>query len=200
MNEVLKNIEKRRSIRVFRKKPIDENILLSILAAANNAPSAHNKQSWIFNVIKHKKKKELIDLINKKRNEYQRPISTLLRMASRSISSAPVVISVSNTGELIEHGGKTFKSDNIEEINDFFRTMEIQSSAAAVENLLLAAKSFGIGSVWLGILYIIKKDILRFLNLSPQGEFMAIIPIGYPLKKGSDIKKKSLELKVEYTE
>ena len=200
MNEVLKNIEKRRSIRVFRKKPIDENILLSILAAANNAPSAHNKQSWIFNVIKHKKKKELIDLINKKRNEYQRPISTLLRMASRSISSAPVVISVSNTGELIEHGGKTFKSDNIEDINDFFRTMEIQSSAAAVENLLLAAKSFGIGSVWLGILYIIKKDILRFLNLSPQGEFMAIIPIGYPLKKGSDIKKKSLELKVEYTE
>jgi nitroreductase len=47
-----------------------------------------------------------------------------------------------------------------EAARDFFRTMEIQSSAAAVENLLLAATSLGIGSVWLGILFLMKQEVL----------------------------------------
>jgi len=56
--------------------------------------------------------------------------------------------------------------------HDFFRTMEIQSSAAAVQNLLLAATSLGLGTVWLGILYLIKDDLLPFFG-EPKGEFMA---------------------------
>ena len=75
--------------------------------------------------------------------------------------------------------------------------MEIQSSAAAVENLLLAATSLGIGSVWLGILFFIKDDVLAFLGES-QGEFMAVIPIGYPLREHEGPKKKALEYVVKY--
>ena len=52
-------------------------------------------------------------------------------MAARSIVSAPVVVGVANTGELIRHGADLFKVDR-EAARDFFRTMEIQSSAAAV--------------------------------------------------------------------
>jgi len=78
---------------------------------------------------------------------FPRPASVLLRMAARTIASAPVVIAVANTGELIRHGGELFKIRE-EGILDFFRTMEIQSSAAAVENLLLAAASLGLASVW----------------------------------------------------
>ena len=74
----------------------------------------------------------------------------------------------------------------------FFRTMEIQSSAAAVENLLLAATSVGLGSVWLGILYLIKDDILEFLG-EEKGEFMAVIPIGYPKKESGGPKKVPLD-------
>ena len=70
--------------------------------------------------------------------------------------------------------------------------MEIQSSAAAVENLLLAATSMGLGAVWLGILYLIKEQILDFLR-EPQGEFMAVIPVGRPLRPTQGPNKKPLE-------
>ena len=64
-----------------------------------------------------------------------------------------------NTGSLINHGSELFRIGQKRSF-DFFRTMEIQSSAAAVENLLLAATSLGLGSVWLGILYLIKDEVL----------------------------------------
>ena len=79
-----------------------------------------------------------------------------------------------------------------EAARDFFRTMEIQSSAAAVENLLLAATSLGLGSVWLGILFLIKHEVLAFLG-EPNGEFMAVIPVGYAAKTTEGPKKRPLE-------
>jgi nitroreductase len=80
---------------------------------------------------------------------------------------------------------------------DFFRTMEIQSSAAAVENLLLAATSLGISSVWLGVLFLIKDEVLSLLE-EPEGEFMAVVPLGYSKKMNVKPPKKSLDIKVNY--
>jgi nitroreductase len=79
--------------------------------------------------------------------------------------------------------------------HDFFRTMEIQSSAAAVENMLLAATSLGLGCVWLGVLYLIKDAVLRFLG-EPEGEFMAVVPVGRPARVGSGPLKQPVEMKV----
>ena len=90
------------------------------------------------------------------------------------------MIAVANTGDLIRHGTDLFKVEK-EAARDFFRTMEIQSSAAAVENLLLAATSLGLGTVWLGVLYLIKVEVLRFLG-EPEGEFMAVVPVGRPVQ------------------
>ena len=75
--------------------------------------------------------------------------------------------------------------------------MEIQSSAAAVENLLLAATSIGLSTVWLGILYLIKDDLLRFLG-EPDGEFMAVVPVGYAAKPGAGPQKQPLDMKIRY--
>jgi nitroreductase len=116
-------------------------------------------------------------------------------MASRSIASAPLVIAVANTGELIDHGTKLFGVD-FETAYDFFRTMEIQSSAAAVQNLLLAATSLGLATVWLGILFLIKDDVLILLG-EPRGEFMAVIPVGYPSKTTKGPEKRPLEMIVK---
>ena len=88
---------------------------------------------------------------------------------------------------------------NKELARDFFRTMEIQSSAAAVENLLLAATSLGLGSVWLGILYLLKQEILAFLG-EPDGEFMAVVPVGYAAKRSEGPKKRPLEMIVKRLE
>ncbi|MDR3579228.1 MAG: nitroreductase family protein [Oryzomonas sp.] len=195
-NDVLKVIEDRRSIRVFDDRDISESDIQTVLQAANQAPSAHNQQSWRFAVVSGIKKQNLASLVSKKAGEFPKTSAALLRMAARSISSAPVVVGVINTGEMVRHATGLFSLDT-DDARDFFRTMEIQSSAAAVENLLLAATSLGISSVWLGVLFMIKDDVLSLLE-EPGGEFMAIVALGYSEKKRMPPPKKSLETTVRY--
>jgi len=198
LNETLKTIRNRHSTRMFAEKEVPENLIKTILGAANDAPSAHNQQSWKFIILKGGKKQALAGFITENSVKFPRPASALLRMSARSVVEAPVVIAVANTGDLIRHGTELFKVEK-ETGYDFFRTMEIQSSAAAVQNLLLAASSVGLGAVWLGILYLLKNDVLEFLE-EPKGEFMAVIPVGYPLKPPAGPKKKPLEATIKYFE
>jgi len=196
-NDTLKTMQNRRSIRSFiPEKNIADRDIITILQAANQAPSAHNQQSWRFIVLRNEKKNELAKLVAGLAANFPRPSCALLRMACRSIAGAAVVIAVVNTGELIRRGPRLF-AVNQEEVFDFFRIMEIQSSAAAVQNMLLAATSLGIGSVWLGILILIKDEVLGFLG-EPQGEFMAVVPVGYPLRHSNSPKKQPLETCVKY--
>ena len=194
-NATLNTIYQRRSIRQFQDKPVSDALIQAVLDAANQAPSAHNQQSWKFVVIRNEKKQDLARLVSKKAADFPKPSASILRMAGRSIGSAPVVIAAMNTGTLIEHGTELFNIE-AEPALDFFRTMEIQSSAAAVENLLLAATALGLGSVWLGILFLIKRQVLSFLG-EKQGEFMAVIPLGYPKRESSGPKKQALEYVVK---
>jgi len=195
-NKTLISIKSRRSVRIFLDKAVSDRDLESILNAANQAPSAHNQQSWRFIILKGKKKNELVNLITEKAADFTKPSTTLLRLASRSIASAPVVIAIANTGQLISRGTELFKVEK-QTAKDFFRIMEIQSSAAAVQNLLIAATSLGLATVWLGVLILIKNDILRLLG-EPEGEFMAVIPVGYAAKLSPSPKKQPLEMVVKY--
>jgi nitroreductase len=196
-NETLNTIRSRRSVRNFiAGKGVSDGDIAAILEAANQAPSAHNQQSWRFIVLRGAKKNELAQLIAGQATNFPRPSCTLLRMACRSITGAAAVIAVVNTGELIRRGPRLFAADQ-EEVRDFFRIMEIQSSAAAVQNMLLAATSLGIGSVWLGILILLKDAVLDFLG-EPRGEFMAVIPLGYPLRDSSSPKKRPLAATAKY--
>jgi nitroreductase len=196
VNETLKTIKTRRSIRLFTKQEVSNADIDLLLQAANEAPSAHNQQSWRFVVLRTGKKQELAQLVASKSGDFPRPASTLLRMAARSISGAAAVIAIANSGELIHHGTQLFKVEK-EMAYEFFRTMEIQSSSAAVENLLLASTSLGLATVWLGILYLIKDEVLQFLG-EPKGEFMAVVPIGYAVTSAQGPQKDPLEMKVKY--
>lgn len=194
-NPTLTTIYQRRSIRQFQDISVDDAMIRKILDAANQAPSAHNQQSWKFIVVRGEKKQQLAQLVSERSADFPKPSSSILRMAARSILNAPVVIAVMNTGTLITHGTDLFQVER-EMAYDFFRTMEIQSSAAAVENLLLAVTSLGLGSVWLGILFLIKDEVLTFLG-EAKGEFMAVIPVGYPAKTSGAPNKKALEYVVK---
>jgi len=196
MNDTLRTINKRRSIRMFKKEEVTDDRINALLQAANEAPSAHNRQSWRFIVLRGGKKQGLADLVTARSESFPRPASALLRMAARSIASAPVVVAVANTGDLINHGTELFKV-NKEMAHDFFRTMEIQSSAAAVENMLLAATSLGLATVWLGILFLIKDEVLQFLG-EPAGEFMAVVPVGYAAREGGGPQKEPFDMKVRF--
>ena len=197
INETLKTIKERRSIRAFAKEEISDKQIRILLQAANEAPSAHNQQSWRFIVLKGQKKLGLAELVADGASRFSRPAQALLRMSARSIASAPVVIAVANSGDLIDHGTELFKVEK-EMAHDFFRTMEIQSSAAAVQNMLLAATSLGLATVWLGIMFLMKDEVLAFLG-EPEGEFMAVVPVGHASREsGSGPQKEPFEMKVKY--
>lgn len=195
LNETLTTITNRHSIRSFTSQAVSNEDLTTILQAANQAPSAHNQQSWRFIIVKGEKKDELTALVSSQAANFPKAASALLRMAARSIKTAPVVVAVANTGELINHGTTLFQLEE-ERAFDFFRTMEIQSSAAAVENMLLAATSLGLATVWLGVLFLIKDEVLRFFG-EPEGEFMAVVPVGYAAKESSGPQKQPLEMLVK---
>jgi nitroreductase len=55
---MLKAIKKRRSIRKFQTKPVEEERLKEILKAAMFAPSGHNERPWNFVVVRDKGTKQ----------------------------------------------------------------------------------------------------------------------------------------------
>lgn len=181
---------KRRSVRIFEDREVEKGLIFKILEAGNLAPSAHNKQSWKFYVISGVKKNQLADLISDLSNNFPRKSRTLLRMAGKSIYSAPIVIAVFSTGELVNEA-EDFGADMKKEVEKFFFNMEIQSASAAVQNMLLQATELGLGAVWLGIVALVSEKIEKFLNTN--NKLLAMIPIGYPIKINQPPQKKSLE-------
>jgi hypothetical protein len=54
-----------------------------------------------------------------------------------------------------------------------------------------------VSSVWLGVLFLIKDEVLTLLE-EPEGEFMAVAPLGYSIKTNAKLPKKSLDIKIKY--
>lgn len=155
MNQVLEVIKKRRSVRAFKKEAIPDEVLLQILEAARWAPSAGNLQPWHFVVVKNNDVKRLL------------AIAALNQMF---IAEAPVVIVVCTipTVSASRYGVRGEK------------LYCIQDTAAATQNMLLAAASLGVGSCWVGAF---DEDRVRtLLKLPNYVRPVAIVPMGYPAK------------------
>lgn len=82
MNEVLKTIRNRRTVRRFKPDPVDEEMLQRILEAGRWAPSFSNLQPWRFIVVKDIGLKMVLD---------QAARQSVLHLG---INEAPVVILV----------------------------------------------------------------------------------------------------------
>ena len=61
MNEVLRTIKNRRTIRRFKSDPIEDEMIQEILDAGRWAPSFSNLQPWRFIVIKDQNLKNALD-------------------------------------------------------------------------------------------------------------------------------------------
>jgi nitroreductase len=153
MNEVLNVIKSRRSVRSFKTEQISQESLDLILEAGIYAPTAHNDQPWHFTVIQNE---NMLQYINDKTREgaLKSDIPWVQKMGSNPdfyvTYNAPTLIIVSGRADAI-----AWEAD----------------CAAAIQNILLAAGSLGIGSVWLGL--------LRFF-FEQEGEIEKLgIPEGY---------------------
>ncbi|HEC68845.1 MAG TPA: hypothetical protein ENI31_00960 [Candidatus Omnitrophica bacterium] len=64
---------------------------------------------------------------------------------------------------------------------------------ACIQNMLLCAQELGIGSCWLGEILNKKEKVRKLLNIDKNYELMAVVSIGYPLKKPNKGKRKRLK-------
>ncbi len=73
-----------------------------------------------------------------------------------------------------------------------------QAAGACIQNMLLAAHSLGLGSVWLGEILNQELQVLSNLNLDPEKyALMAVVALGYPAQDGSSQRKALSELLLE---
>jgi len=194
--EVLDTIQTRRSIRKFTGKPVKRKDLLKILNAARMAPSGANFQPWHFIVVKNKKIiKEMADMISNKIDELptllegitSHPRRTAHFLAIQYVRSslffreAPITIAV-----LVQYFDYTYinyfsrKGLDLFEANKYLGLVEVQSTAAAIENLLLAAHALGYGACWMNIPFMAKDELKRLLGVKSPWDLMALVPIGVP--------------------
>ncbi len=170
MNEVIKNILSRRSVRKFRADQIPDSDLELILEAAKAAPSGMNAQSWHFSVIQNRQKLDklnslIIDSAMQSADEQMK--KAVNRQTLNYFYNAPTVIIVSN-------GEKTSSAATPE-----------ADSAAAMQNIFLAAHSLGIASCWVHILYFTAgspalRKYLEDLGVPKDHRVYGTAILGYP--------------------
>ena len=180
--DTLEAIRTRRSIRQFLNKDVDVAILKQIIEAGMRAPSSKNTQPWHFLVLKGKKKNSVVNIVEeefpKRKSIYRKgkieKSSTL--DSCKFTKEAPVLILIFNKAPY------TFGEDNV--INDCSHeallawTVEVQSVSAAIENMLLAIQSLGLGACWLADFNFARKRICEYLNC--KHDFLGGIALGYP--------------------
>lgn len=167
MNDTIRTILNRRSIREFTDQNISRSDLEMIVQCGIYAPSGHNLQTWRFTVIQNQEQisrlKETADRVAREKNVY-----------FYGFQNPNVVILVSNDR----------KNKNA-----------VQDSACAAENMMLAAHSYGIGSVWQNTLYQISdepeiRELLREYEIPDSHIVWTALLMGYPAKSGKLLAKK----------
>ena len=144
---VFEVIQSRRSIRKFRKDPVEEAKLRNVLEAARLAPSAKNLQPWRFIVVSDSR------------------IKGGLKAAygSEWFTSAPVIIVACALPEeaWVRMDGEEYWKIDI---------------AIAMQNLILAATEEGLGTCWIGAFNeeAVKRELgipakVRVVAMTPLG-------------------------------
>jgi nitroreductase len=67
-----------------------------------------------------------------------------------------------------------------------------QSAGAAIQNILLAAESLGLGAVWLGQILKNKHEVNAELGISARYDLMAVIAVGYPAHRNQKSHRKNV--------
>lgn len=162
-----------RSIRQFKPDPVPDDLVHKLIESATKAPSGANRQPWRFIVIRDPESKRRIG------EYYKRAWDAAYGAQSAATLEDRVRTSAANLAEhmhevpvlilaCIEHDGSP-------------GTMGRGSSIyPAVQNLLLAARGLGLGSVITSLHKRYEQEIKDLLGIPENVETAALLPIGYP--------------------
>ncbi len=154
--DLFEAIRSRRSVRAFTKEDVSEEEVEKLIDGARWAPSAGNIQPWEFIVVR--------------KPEIKRRLSTAA-LDQTFIEEAPVVIVVCANQM---RSGRGYGARGI-------HLYCLQDTAAAIQNMLLAACALGLATCWVGAFR--EEEAKKALNLPGGVRPVAIIPVGHAAEK-----------------
>jgi len=169
-------VHSQRACRDFSTEDVDDDTLAQVLDAATFAPSAENKQPWVFVVVRDEAVRKRIAALTKQvweggAREYEqthldaRILVDVDKGTTEGFARAPVVVVVCGDA------GHAFEST-------------LPSSVyPATQNMLLAATALGLGSALTTLATALAKELAEALRLPDNVKPMAVIFLGWPAKK-----------------
>lgn len=154
--DLFEAIKSRRSVRAFTREKVSKEEVEKLIDAARWAPSAGNIQPWEFIVVR--------------KPEIKRRLS-IAALRQTFIEKAPVVIVVC-ANQIRSGRGYGARGVNL---------YCLQDTAAATQNIHLAATALGLATCWVGAFK--EEEAKKTLNLPEGVRPVAIIPVGHPAKK-----------------
>jgi len=175
----MKQIEKRRSIRKYLPRDVEDEKILQLVESARLAPSGSNTQPWRFVIVKNE--------VTKQR---------LARAAHNQnwMLSAPVMIAciADGTARIDEYAELNFDEQSPrEELKQMIRDTSI-----AVGYLLLEATNLDLGSCW--VAWFTQNEIRPILDIPSDKYVVGIITLGYAVEQPAPRPRKSLSELVHY--
>ena len=161
------------SCRSFSAAPISRERIVDLLEAARWAPSAGNCQPWRFVVVT---------------DAGHRRALAAAAFGQGFVAVAPATIVVC---AVPAECARTYGARG----RDLYC---LQDTAAATENLLLAATAAGLGACWVGAFD--EAAVQRALELEPGWRPVAIVPLGEPAETPSRRDRRSLEAVTRWIE
>lgn len=168
-------IHHRRSHRFYKPEMPPREALERVIDAGLWAPSGTNAQAWEITLLAGKAREEFVELASGaipfmepllEKAQIPEDNRKLVKGFFKNLGGAPVVIAVT-----VPRGP------------DAAMTMAIlQSGAALVQNMLLAAHAEGLGTCWMTGILFVEKQLLDYLG-KPDQQLLAITPIGYSAKE-----------------
>ena len=171
--DVYDAIKNRRSHRLYKPDPVPREVLERVCEAALWAPSGTNLQPWDITVLTGRPRDEFValaslaaeDIAPKLRELFDEERVAFVKQFFKNLGGAPAVVAI------------TVWRDP----DAFNQEIHVQSGAALMQNLLLAAEAEGLGTCWMSGVLTREKELLKFLGLEDR-HLLAITPIGYSTK------------------
>jgi coenzyme F420-0:L-glutamate ligase / coenzyme F420-1:gamma-L-glutamate ligase len=187
-------ISGRRSVRQYSIDDVSLDTVRRLIGMATRAPSAHNRQPWRFVAVRDADiKLRLADAMGVRlKNDRTRDgddAASIERDVARSrvrISSAPVLLAICLTMEEMDR-----YSDERRNRAEFL--MAVQSTAMAVQNLMIGACSEGLGTCWMCAPLFCPDVVRAALELPAAWEPQALVTLGRPAAVATQKPRKPLD-------
>jgi coenzyme F420-0:L-glutamate ligase / coenzyme F420-1:gamma-L-glutamate ligase len=192
-------IQSRRSIRRYTGEPVAAEVIEQLLRTAMWAPSAHNRQPWRWVVVSSPETKarlaramgERLRADRRADGDASELIEAALARSYARLTTAPVLIVACSTLAGIEAapGSRVWRAEH---------AMAMQSVAAAIDSLLLAAEARGLGACWVCAPLFCPEAVRETLALPDDWEAQALVTLGQPAEAKAPSPRRPLAETVLY--